>query len=114
VQGMEQRRPSQEDPEYGKIIGWFEAGNKIEIADTMPIDEYYRELEKVKGLSEITKRRMNLSGDDKYELAAAMEFTLDGLHQFSKIAKDEVDHIVEYKDLVGSIFGGKKTMEDDD
>ncbi|MEK6572202.1 MAG: magnesium chelatase, partial [Bacteroidota bacterium] len=95
---------SPEDVEYGKIIQWFEAGNKIEIADDMPLEAYYRELDRVKGLRESTKKHLKLSEDNRYELPSAMEFVLDGLHQNSKIAKDEVDHVTSYKDLVGSIF----------
>jgi len=94
-----------EDPEYGKVIQWFESGNKIEIADDMTLDAYVKELDKVKGLRELTKRHMpNI--DEKLELPSVMEFVLDGLHQNSKIAKDEVDHLTAYKDLVGSIFAG--------
>ncbi len=111
--GSEQRHGGTDDPEYGRITSWFEAGNKVEIADTMPMEQYFNELDKVKGLRELTKKHMKIS-DNKYELASAMEFTLDGLHQFSKIAKDEVEHLVEYKDLVGSIFAGKGKMENDD
>jgi hypothetical protein len=43
-----------------------------------------------------------------------MEFVLDGLHQNSKIAKDEVDHVTSYKDLVGSIFSGKEESFEED
>jgi magnesium chelatase subunit I len=96
-----------EDTEYGKIIGWFESGNKIEIADDMPIERYFDELDKVKGLRELTKKHMKLSESNKHELASAMEFVLDGLHQSSRIAKDEVDRFTAYKDLVGSIFTNK-------
>ncbi len=103
-----------EDAEYGKLTGWFEAGNKIEISDDMPLNEYFRELDKVNGLREITKQRMKLSDAENYELASAMEFVLDGLHQFSKIAKDEVNHMIEYKDLVGSIFMGRGKPEEED
>lgn len=106
-------RASTEDPEYGKVTAWFEAGNKIEISDDMPLDTYQAELDKVKGLRELTKKHMNIAESNKYEFASAMEFTLDGLHQFSKIAKDEVDHNVEYKDLVGSIFAGRGKGEDE-
>ncbi|MBI1806395.1 MAG: sigma 54-interacting transcriptional regulator [Ignavibacteria bacterium] len=102
-----------EDAEYGKVTAWFEAGNKIEISDDMPLDNYFNELDKVKGLREITKKHMKIADGNKYELASAMEFALDGLHQFSKIAKDEIDHIVEYKDLVGSIFMSRGKTEDD-
>jgi magnesium chelatase subunit I len=94
-----------EDPEYGKVIQWFESGNKIEIADDMTLDAYAKELDKVKGLRELTKRHMP-NVDEKLELPSVMEFVLDGLHQNSKIAKDEVDHVTAYKDLVGSIYAG--------
>ena len=107
-------RQSAEDAEYGSVVAWFESGNKIEISDAMTIDGYYRELNKVARLRELTTEHMKIPADNLYELASAMEFALDGLHQFSKIAKDEVDHTVEYKDLVGSIFKGRGKMEEDD
>lgn len=104
----------QDDSEYGKIIGWFESGNKVEIADDMPLDRYFQELDRVKGLRELTKKQMKLSESNKYELGSAMEFVLDALHQSSRIAKDEVDRTTSYKDLVGSIFNTKgKGMEEE-
>lgn len=113
IHDVEQRQ-FVDDSEYAKIIQWFEAGNKIEISDDMPVESYLKELDKVKGLREVTKRHMKISDDNMYELASAMEFVLDGLHQFSKIAKDEVEHITSYKDMVGSIFVGKgKGFEED-
>lgn len=115
VRGHQENRPDPQDPEYGKILAWFEAGNKIEVSDQLNSDEYFRELDKVKGLRELTKRHMKISEESKEELAAAMEFVLDGLHQNSKIAKDEVDHMTAYKDLVGSIFlqKGKSGFEEE-
>ncbi len=96
-----------EDPEYGAIISWFESGNKIEIADDMPLERYFAELDKVKGLRELTKKHLELPESNKYELASAMEFVLDGLHQSSRLAKDEVNRMTAYKDLVGSVFSNK-------
>jgi len=46
--------------------------------------------------------------------AAAMEFVLDGLHQNSKIAKEVVDHVIAYKDMIGTIFGGHARFANDD
>jgi len=112
--GVSESRHGSEDAEYGKIIAWFEAGNKIEITDDVNVSEYFAELDKVKGLRELTKKHMNIPDRNVYELASAMEFVLDGLHQFSKIAKDEIDHTIEYKDLVGSIFTGRGKPEEDD
>ena len=80
----------------------------------MNLSTYFAELDKVKGLRELTKKHMNIPDRNVLELASAMEFALDGLHQFSKIAKDEIDHTIEYKDLVGSIFTGRGKPEEDD
>jgi len=102
-----------DEGEYGKILQWFEAGNKIEVSDEMDLDAYYRELDKVKGLRELTKRHMKIPEENRAELSSAMEFVLDGLHQHSKIAKEEADHVTAYKDLVGSIFFGRGREEDD-
>ncbi len=106
-------RQAPDDPEYGKIIQWFESGNKIEVADDMPTDRYLQELDKVKGLREVTKKHMQHL-DETCELPSVMEFVLDGLHQNSKIAKDEVDHVTSYKDMVGSIFSGQGKMYEED
>jgi magnesium chelatase subunit I len=106
-------KPGADDPEYGRIIQWFESGNVAEIADDMTRDQYTRELDKVKGLREFTRKHMS-NADERYELPSVMEFVLDGLHQNSKIAKDEVDHVTSYKDMVGSIFAGPgKGFEED-
>jgi magnesium chelatase subunit I len=112
-----QRKPPRPQPadkqatvpesEYQPVTSWFESGNKIEVSDDMSIDDYFKELNKVKGLRELAMKRMKLAEHDRYELASAMEFAIDGLHQFSKIAKDEVEHVTSYKDLVGSIFTGR-------
>jgi magnesium chelatase subunit I len=102
-----------DDPEYGKIVQWFESGNKIEIADDMTIGDYLRELDRVKGLREVTTKYMQ-GVEEKFELPSVMEFVLDGLHQNSKLAKDEVDHRTSYKDMVGSIFAGQGKMYEDD
>ena len=101
-----------EDPEYGKIVGWFESGNSLEVADEMPLAAYYTELDRVKGLRDVTKRHMKIEESNTAELASAMEFVLDGLHQNSKIAKDEVEHVTTYKDMVGSIFTGRGNAGD--
>ncbi len=112
-EGGQQRPQGNEDPEYGRIIQWFESGNKVEVSDDMPRDAYFKELDRVRGLKELTKKHMP-SSDTQTELPSTMEFVLDGLHQNSKIAKDEVDRITSYKDMVGSIFVGQGKMYEED
>jgi magnesium chelatase subunit I len=104
-------RHEAEDPEYGKIVRWFESGNAIELSDEMTLADYAAALNSVAGLREITRKYMG-SAEEKHELPSVMEFVLDGLHQNSKIAKDEVDRTTTYKDLVGSIFARQGLEED--
>lgn len=113
---QQQGEPRQQDNlEYAKIVGWFEAGNTVEIADEMPLDEYLGVLDKVKGLREFTRKHLKIAESDIYELASAMEFVLDGLHQSSRIAKEELESRISYRDMVGSIFTGRgKGIEEED
>ena len=104
----------EEKSDYNPILTWFGLGNKIEIADDMPFDNYRIELSKVKGLREVTVKYMPHMKDNPFELATAMEFVLDALHQYSKIAKDDVDTTTVYKDLIGSIFQRQEeTLEEE-
>jgi magnesium chelatase subunit I len=47
----------------------------------------------------------------KPELASAMEFILEGLHQNSMVGKDELETVRTYSDMIGKIMqsvgGGK-------
>jgi magnesium chelatase subunit I len=113
VASQQGARQEPEDPVYGRIIRWFEAGNRIEVSDEMPLDAYRSELEKVDGLRELSRKHASLT-DDACEFPSLMEFVLDGLHQYSKIAKDELDHATSYKDLVGSIFSGREGALEED
>jgi magnesium chelatase subunit I len=102
--GRGAEQPSKDPPEYARIIEWFEGGNTVDVSDTMPLAAYQRELGRIPGLRDMVKHHLPaLTGE--HEVAAAMEFILDGLHQNSRIAKDEVDHRTSYKDLVGTILG---------
>lgn len=95
------------EAEYRTVLQWFDAGNHVEVADTMPSEQYYEVLNRVPGLRSLAEKYMHASTRSRAHLASAMEFVLDGLHQFSKIAKDEVDGHTMYKDMVGSIFTGR-------
>jgi magnesium chelatase subunit I len=103
-------RPKRNDPkqksseEYQTIIRFFEQGNSISINDTMNSGSYIKELHRVPGLRELAVKYIQPTSGNEYEIAVAMEFLLDGLHQNSKIAKDEFAAASIYKDMIGSIF----------
>jgi magnesium chelatase subunit I len=95
---------------YSSIVRWFEQGNSIELSDEMNFKDYFAELKKVNGLEQIVAKHMQTANND-YELATMMEFVLDGLHQNSKIAKDEADDAVSYKDMLGSMLSEKPSQK---
>lgn len=96
---------------YGEILKWFGEGNMVELSDEMTFKDYFTTLRKVKGLENITRKYVKTIEND-YELATMMEFVLDGLHNNSKIAKDEADDTVSYKDMLGSMLR-ESTPRDD-
>lgn len=96
---------------YSDIVKWFEQGNSIELSDEMNFKDYLSELKKVSGLEQIVKNKMQITNND-YELATMMEFVLDGLHQNSKIAKDDADDTVSYKDMLGSMLNEKLSQRE--
>lgn len=98
---------SQGDP-YNEILKWFEMGNSVELSDDLTFKDYFATLKKIKGLENTVRRFVKTEND--YELATMMEFVLDGLHQNSKIAKDEADITVSYKDMVGSMLRDKSSQ----
>lgn len=105
------------DP-YAEILAWFAAGNSLELDDRMTLDEYHDALDRIPGLARLTSTNLGISPSDKYDLAVGMEFVLEGLHQYSKLGKQEGGTHSSYRDMVGSIFaggmGGYEYEDDDD
>jgi hypothetical protein len=78
----------------------------------MGFKKYFSELKKVSCLESFVKKHVKTINND-YELATMMEFVLDGLHQNSKIAKDEADDSVSYKDMLGSMLKERASQRGD-
>lgn len=94
---------------YKPILDWFAAGNRLEISDDMPDGAYCAALEKVPGLEALaeealaSRRRL-----PHYRAlrASIMELILEGLHQHSLLAKEDVDRKVSYSDMLGVMLEG--------
>lgn len=99
----------QSNDSYSEIVKWFESGNYIELNDDMSFKEYFSALKRVGGLEKLTKKHVKTIEND-YELATMMEFVLDGLHNNSKIAKDELEDGISYKDMVDAMLYNKATQ----
>lgn len=108
------RREGTSSPEaspYAEIIRWFEAGNTITLDDTMPTEAFVAELERVPTLRRLAVQYLRIDEHNPYELGTAMEFVLDALHQYSKLAKEELDGSATYKDMVGTLFRSQAEEE---
>jgi len=101
------RDPVDDGSPYKPIVDWFAAGNVLEINDRMPAADYARALGRVPSLREIVKERLKPATDD--ELWAGMELVVEGLHQHSLVAREDLDGGVSYKDMLKSMFA---SMED--
>jgi magnesium chelatase subunit I len=94
------------DGTYSVIIDWFGKGNRVELSDETPWEEYFRTLRSVPGLRDLASAHMK--PQDNYELALAMELLLEGLHQNSLIAKEDLDSGASYFDMLKVMFDQMK------
>jgi magnesium chelatase subunit I len=104
---------------YAEIVNWFKSEQAIEISDDTPFDTYLQELRKVAGLEKLVRKGMKIDDAAPAELAAAMEFVLDGLHHYSMLSKDTVDTKIAYRDMLDTMFssfstGGRDFLTDDE
>lgn len=105
----EQKEKATADP-YIEIVKWFENGNLLELSDDMKFDEYIKTLKRVDGLEKTVKKYIK-TVENEYELASLMEFMLEGLHNNSKIAKDDLDDGISYRDMVGAMLFNRDTRD---
>jgi magnesium chelatase subunit I len=98
---------------YAPIVRWFAEGNSVTLSDEQPFAEYEAEMRRVPGLAELTARH----GRTPQERALAGEMVLEGLHQHLKLARNDLDSQVSYKEMVkfqllkprgGSSTGGRR------
>jgi magnesium chelatase subunit I len=86
---------------YRPVMEWFTGARRLELSDGMTGDEALAVLRGVAGLEELARR---LEPDGDAELAAAMEFVLEGLHQSSVLAKEETEARRVFLDMFQTMF----------
>jgi magnesium chelatase subunit I len=85
---------------YAKIVRWFAEGNAITLSDEQEFAEYEAELKKVPGLLELAARYPGGGPGGREDRAFAAEMVLEGLHQHLKVARQDLDSQVSYKEMV--------------
>jgi|HubBroStandDraft_3_1064219.scaffolds.fasta_scaffold13537_2 magnesium chelatase subunit I len=81
---------------YAPIVRWFAEGNEVTLSDEQPFSAYESELRRVPGLLELAARQ----GRSPEERALAAEMVLEGLHQHLKLARNDLDSQISYKEMV--------------
>ena len=97
---------------YQQIISWFSQGNSVHLKQNMSFKEYEKTLNSVKGLKALVTKYSK--PDSPGELATAMEFILESLHQHSLIGKDFFQSNTTYSDMMGSMLSSIGPIDEDD
>ena len=88
---------------------WFAAGSTAEITDDSTEAAHRAALDRVEGLLDLARRHgAPKSPADEILL---MELALEGLHQCSVIAREDLDGRVSFKDMLKEMLAG---MEGED
>ncbi len=82
---------------YAGIVAWFKKGHRVDLSDDQPFADYLAQLEHVPGLMDLTSEPSDGSSEHQAFLA---ELVLDGLHQHLKLAREDLDSQVSYKEMV--------------
>ena len=93
--GREVGTPEDKGP-YAPIVAWFAAGNSVSLSDEQPFAAYEAELFRVPGLADVVEKR----GKTAQERTFAAEMVLEGLHQHTKLAREDLDSTVSYREML--------------
>lgn len=96
---------------YSRIVAWFAEGHRLDLSDEMPFPEFQESLSHVPGLLELA----STFGDNEQEHAFAAELILEGLHQGVKLAREDLDSRITYKEMVKfQLLSSRGRFEPDD
>ncbi len=81
---------------YSRIVAWFADGGTVLLADDQPNAEYREQLAQVPGLLELAAA----FGEGDEEQGFGAELVLEGLHQHTRLAREDLDSQITYKEMV--------------
>ena len=102
-------QPGEGEDLYKPVLEHFTNGRVLDLSDATSDVELERQLRQVPTLATLASR--HLGAKSTGELAAAMEFVLEGLHQCLLLAKDEVSGGRSYRDMFEDMVKGLKVQK---
>lgn len=90
--------PPEDAAPYREIIDWFASGGEVVLSDLQPFDEYAGALDRVAGLGDLVDTIARPS--DARDRAFLMELVLEGLHQSLRIAREDLDSTIRFRELM--------------
>jgi len=96
--------PQLKNDRYKPVLDWFASGKRVEISDAMSDEDYRKTLDSVPGLGNLVDEF--LPERSPVERAIAMEMVLEGLHQHSLLAKEDIHRGSSYSDMLGVMMEG--------
>jgi len=81
---------------YSELVRWFAQGNEILLSDEQPFAAFEAALYQVPGLRKLASDY----GTNAQQRALAAEMILEGLHQHLKLAREDLDSGVTYREMV--------------
>ncbi len=90
--------PDKLNPVYREIVDWFAAGNRIDVSDESAFSDHAKALDSVPGLRRVAEEHFKPSSRE--EAALAMELVLEGLTQNLKIAREDLDSKISYREML--------------
>jgi magnesium chelatase subunit I len=71
------------------VVGWFDAGGSLQLADSDPAADVVKQARRVPGLLELAETVGGETGGPAPHVAAAVDFVLEGLYSLKKIARSD-------------------------
>ena len=98
--------PKLRSDRYKPVLDWFATGRRLELSDDMGEEAYLEALEEIPGLGALAEEF--LPERSRTARAAVLELILEGLHQHSLLAKEDVEGRTAYTDMLGVMLEGLK------
>jgi magnesium chelatase subunit I len=107
----DKNKKNQHSNPYQQVVSWFGKGNVVDLLSASSEKEYASKLNSVPGLCDLVRKY--IPGIKESEVLLFMEFLLHGLAEYSLLSKFKLEHGIQFKDMLSSMFTLSSDEEED-